>query len=48
MLSDSEIYNDTNKTRLQEALAEQGALKSELESLEEQWLEVSEQLEEAQ
>lgn len=47
-LAEPDIYNPENKQRLQDILAEQSQIKPALETLEEQWLTVSEQLEEAQ
>ncbi|PVY76910.1 ATP-binding cassette subfamily F protein 3 [Tamilnaduibacter salinus] len=44
-LADPTLYDDDRKHDLKAALAEQGDLKSELESLEMSWLEVSETLE---
>jgi len=47
LLGDSSIYDDKNKTKLQELLAEQGKLQTQLEETEENWLMVSEELEAA-
>ncbi|HEY0891985.1 MAG TPA: ATP-binding cassette domain-containing protein [Cellvibrio sp.] len=47
LLGDSSIYEDKNKARLQELLAEQGKLQTQLEETEENWLMVSEELEAA-
>jgi ATP-binding cassette subfamily F protein 3 len=47
LLGDSSIYEDKNKTKLQELLAEQGKLQAQLEETEENWLMVSEELEAA-
>ena len=44
-LGDSSIYDDKNKAKLQELLAEQGKLQTQLEETEENWLMVSEELE---
>lgn len=46
-LGDSSIYEDKNKAKLQELLAEQGKLQTQLEETEENWLMVSEELEAA-
>lgn len=45
MLGDAEIYEDANKTKLTALLKEQGELKSAVELLEEEWMEVQEELE---
>ena len=47
LLGDSSIYEDKNKAKLQELLAEQGKLQTQLEESEENWLMVSEELEAA-
>lgn len=47
LLGDSSIYEDKNKAKLQELLAEQGKLQTQLEDTEENWLMVSEELEAA-
>jgi len=47
LLGDSSIYEDKNKAKLQELLAEQGKLQAQLEETEENWLMVSEELEAA-
>ncbi len=47
LLGDSAIYEDKNKAKLQELLAEQGKLQTQLEETEENWLMVSEELEAA-
>jgi ATP-binding cassette subfamily F protein 3 len=47
LLGDSSIYEDKNKAKLQELLAEQGKLQTQLEETEENWLMVSEELEAA-
>jgi len=47
LLGDSGIYEDKNKAKLQELLAEQGKLQTQLEEAEENWLMVSEELEAA-
>jgi ATP-binding cassette subfamily F protein 3 len=44
-LSDSEIYNEENKTVLKDLLAQQVKVESELQEIEMGWLEVSEELE---
>ena len=46
-LGDPAIYDDKNKTKLQELIAEQGKLQTQLEETEENWLMVSEELEAA-
>ncbi|AQT62448.1 ATP-binding cassette domain-containing protein [Cellvibrio sp. PSBB023] len=46
-LSDSSIYEEKNKTTMQELIAEQGKLQSQLEETEENWLMISEELEAA-
>ena len=46
-LADSTIYEDGNKTKLKELLAEQGNLQSQLDEAEENWLMVSEEIEAA-
>jgi ATP-binding cassette subfamily F protein 3 len=46
-LGDSSIYDDKNKAKLQELLAEQGKLQTQLDETEENWLIVSEELEAA-
>ncbi len=47
LLGDSSIYDDKNKTKLQELIAEQGKLQTQLEETEENWLMISEELEAA-
>lgn len=47
LLGDSSIYDDKNKAKLQELLAEQSKLQTQLEETEESWLMVSEELEAA-
>ena len=47
LLGDSGIYEDKNKAKLQELIAEQGKLQTQLEETEENWLMVSEELEAA-
>ncbi len=47
LLADSQIYEDANKNRLQELLAEQGRLQPQLAECEENWLMVSEEIEAA-
>lgn len=47
LLGDSSIYEDKNKAKLQELLAEQGKLQAQLEETEENWLMISEELEAA-
>ncbi len=44
-LSDPSVYDDSNKVRLKELLAEQAGFKRELENTEAEWLEVSETVE---
>jgi ATP-binding cassette subfamily F protein 3 len=44
-LSESTIYEVDNKTRLKQLIIDQGSLKSQLEALETEWFELSEQLE---
>lgn len=44
-LSDSEIYEDDQKQQLKELLAKQAGVECELETVETQWFEVSEELE---
>jgi len=44
-LAEPDIYDDTNKARLNELLQQQAKLIPELQGIEEQWLELSEQLE---
>ncbi len=46
-LGDSSIYEEKNKTKLQELIAEQAKLQAQLEETEENWLLVSEELEAA-
>lgn len=46
-LGDSSIYDDKNKAKLQELIAEQGKLQAQVEEVEENWLLVSEELEAA-
>jgi len=47
-LSDSEIYTDTYKDKLKQLLAEQATITQSLAKLEEQWLMLSEQLEDSE
>jgi ATP-binding cassette subfamily F protein 3 len=47
LLGDSHIYDDKNKTKLQELLAEQTKLQPQLAECEENWLMVSEEIESA-
>ncbi len=47
-LADSDIYQDLNKTKLQDILKDQGNLKRKLFASEELWLECQEQLESLQ
>jgi ATP-binding cassette subfamily F protein 3 len=47
LLADTQIYEDANKNRLQELLAEQGRLQPQLAECEETWLMVSEEIEAA-
>jgi len=44
-LSDPAIYQDDAKSKLTGLLAQQGPLKNELEQVELEWMEISEQLE---
>ena len=44
-MADSASYEDANKTRLMEMLKRQGEVTSELDQLEERWLELQEQIE---
>jgi ATP-binding cassette subfamily F protein 3 len=44
-LADSEIYHEQNKDRLRDILFDQAHQKKELESIEEEWFEISEKLE---
>ena len=44
-LLDTSIYDESNKEQLQDLLLEQGRLKTQAQSLEEEWLDMSEQLE---
>jgi ATP-binding cassette subfamily F protein 3 len=44
-LSESTIYEADNKARLKQLIIDQGSLKSQLEALETEWFELSEQLE---
>jgi len=44
-LADSDSYEDENKDNLVAWIAKQGSLKQELDSIEEQWFELSEELE---
>lgn len=46
-LSDTQLYEDSQKARLQKLLQEQSQVQTELEAVEEEWLEVSEALETA-
>jgi len=48
LMADTELYQDTNKGKLTNLLAEQTKLKSELEDLEMEWFECQEQMEEIQ
>ncbi len=45
MLSDNELYNDKNRTRLDEVLQQQAQVNQALSEVEAEWLEVSEKLE---
>jgi ATP-binding cassette subfamily F protein 3 len=47
LLGDSHIYEDANKIKLQELLAEQTKLQPQLADCEENWLAVSEEIESA-
>ncbi|MDH5786651.1 MAG: ATP-binding cassette domain-containing protein, partial [Chromatiales bacterium] len=47
-LADSEIYSDENKEKLKQLLRDKGDLDQSLEQAEEQWMEVSEELEAAE
>ncbi|TQV88396.1 ATP-binding cassette domain-containing protein [Aliikangiella coralliicola] len=44
-LSDNDLYNDENKAKLNDVVTRSNQVKNDLEKLEEEWLEVSEQLE---
>ncbi len=44
-LSDPAIYQDDAKSKLTSLLAQQGPLKNELEQVELEWMDISEQLE---
>ncbi len=46
-LGDSDIYDEKNKNKLRDLLAEQSKLQTQLEETEENWLQVSEELEAA-
>ncbi|MCB1669595.1 MAG: ATP-binding cassette domain-containing protein, partial [Pseudomonadales bacterium] len=46
LLLDGYLYEEENRARLKDLLQEQGALKGQLEELEETWLELSEQYQE--
>lgn len=45
LLADATIYEAEQKTQLQQALQQQGSIKSRLSEVEEQWLEVQDALE---
>ena len=47
-LSDSALYQDSEKEKLKQLLLRQGELQQQLGEVEERWMEVCEQLEEAQ
>jgi ATP-binding cassette subfamily F protein 3 len=47
-MSDTDLYTDTRKDELQTLLTQQGELKSQLEEVEMEWMELTEQLEEAE
>lgn len=47
-LADNSIYDDDNREKLQDLLSKQGELSKEKEHYEEQWLELTEQLENAE
>ena len=44
-LACSEIYEEQNKDQLKQALEQQSSVQKQLEQIEEQWMEVSEELE---
>ncbi len=44
-MADESSYAEANKTRLMEMLKRQGEVNGELETLEEKWLELQEQIE---
>ena len=46
-LSDSTLYNDSNKKRLKDLLQRQGELKTQLADIEKAWMEVLEQLQQS-
>jgi len=46
-MSDTDLYSDSRKDELQKLLTQQGDLKSQLEEIEMEWMELTEQLEEA-
>jgi ATP-binding cassette subfamily F protein 3 len=45
LMADTELYTDANKTKLNQLLAEQASIKSELETIELEWFELEEQIE---
>lgn len=47
LMADSEIYEDANKDQLKELLQKQAKVTQSLEQIEEQWMELSEELEES-
>ncbi|MFC3681939.1 ATP-binding cassette domain-containing protein [Bacterioplanoides pacificum] len=47
-MSDTDLYSDARKDELQQLLTQQGDLKSQLEEIEMEWMELTEQLEEAE
>lgn len=46
-LSDSTLYDDSNKKQLKDLLQRQGELKTQLADIEEAWMEVLEQLQQS-
>lgn len=46
-MSDTDLYTDARKDELQQLLSKQGEMKSQLEDIEMEWMELTEQLEEA-
>ena len=45
LMADTELYSETNKTKLNQLLTEQAKIKSELETIELEWFELEEQIE---
>ena len=46
ILADSGLYEDANKNRLKELLLKQNEIKTNIENLEEEWMQISEEIEE--